>query len=151
MTFVGDGNAGRNVPLGDSGAAHHALRHHWKRLVPFELRNVERTTDHAIPATDTVVRIVDNRSIVRFLERPRQAGRDAGRILAMEALLFGETPDFLAGVVLDLAFPHDGPVFVRQGRLFAVGGRPAFDPLIVIVHLARDRTTAAADALRQVN
>ena len=146
-----DGHTGGRLPFADAAGAHHALGDLRNRGVPFKFRDIERATDHAVPATDAVSRIVKHRSFRRFLERPRRTGRNAGRFLAVQALHFREPPHFAVVGVFDDRLVDHRPVVGGQLRRFTVCGCLVLDPLVVIVHLTCNRTASAADALRQVN
>src|SRR5512145_3285950 len=129
-----------------------ALLHVRKGAVVLVLRDVERAGDHAVPASHAPVLVVDDRPVLRLLERLDEARGGAGGLVAVETLLPGE--DRLVRLLL-VREPVDDRVRLR-GRLsllleHALAGEGDLGLREAVLLVARLLARPAPDALRRVD
>src|SRR5512140_2626467 len=129
-----------------------ALLHERGSAVVFELRDVKGAGNHAISASHAAILVVDGRSFGHLLHRLAQAGRGAGRLGAMHALLPNEDRLLRALLVREPVYDNVG----ARGRIpflleHALAGKGNFRLGQTVLSVARLLAGAAADALGRVD
>src|SRR5512139_2070727 len=147
-------HAGRRDAVGLALIAEGALLHPGVvPLAPLVLRDLEGAGHHAVAAADALVEVVDHRPVRRLVQRPDQAGRGAGRVVAVQALLLDEGPGREAARARVRLLEADLGVAGLAQRRRVLEAPPQHGLLhrALVPGLARHLTAAAADAARQID
>jgi hypothetical protein len=159
-----DGNACRCITVFDTVTTHRAFRKYRYGLAPFKFGNAKGAGEHTVPASNAEVRIIDNWSCFGFSKCGGKARGNACRLLAVQTLSLDESP-FFGAVLTDgrilvnvftcfranSALLHDRPIRVGKFGILTARGSTISDPLVIVIHFACHGTTAATDALGQIN